>query len=63
MGKLRTCDRRCHAAKKPACVCWCGGKFHGAQAEAARREIQKRFGILPRQSQEYESMLKGEWLF
>jgi hypothetical protein len=44
MGKIRTCDKRCHDAKKPECDCWCGGKFHGARGEAARQEFRDRYG-------------------
>ena len=37
MGKVRTCDQRCHGAKQPACDCWCGGKFHGAAGERRKQ--------------------------
>lgn len=47
MGKVRTCDKRCHNAEKPACDCWCGGKFHGAGGEAAREEFRQKYGREP----------------
>lgn len=28
-GRRRVCNGSCHHAKKPACLCICGGKFHG----------------------------------
>ena len=36
MGDVKTCDYRCHRAKKPRCECWCGGAFHGAQGAQNR---------------------------
>ena len=33
-GWRRRCDAKCHRARLPACVCICGGRFHGAGAQA-----------------------------
>lgn len=43
MGTVRTCDTRCHNAKRAACVCWCGGVFHGGAAEPARQAFRETF--------------------
>jgi len=32
-GSSRLCDARCYNAKKPLCVCICGGANHGAGLE------------------------------
>lgn len=34
-GWRRRCDARCHEARRPRCVCICGGRFHGAGQQAA----------------------------
>lgn len=28
-GEVRRCDATCHSAKRPRCVCICGGRYHG----------------------------------
>jgi hypothetical protein len=28
-GRARSCDAKCHRAKRPSCHCICGGKYHG----------------------------------
>lgn len=51
----RRCDATCHNAKKPDCVCCCGGRYHGkgemAQEQLTRdwlgdnwREMRQRLG-------------------
>ncbi len=40
MGKVRRCDKRCHAAKGTRCRCWCGGAFHGSAGAANRQTLQ-----------------------
>lgn len=32
--RTRRCDGTCHNAKKPKCTCICGGRYHGAGANA-----------------------------
>jgi hypothetical protein len=43
-GKTRVCGKPCHTAKKPACVCWCAGMFHGAAGAEAREAFQEAYG-------------------
>ena len=45
MGKVRTCDSRCHNAKRPFCDCWCGGTFHGEKGAGARTVFRGALGI------------------
>ncbi len=39
----RRCDSTCHGAKKPACACICGGRYHGKGDEGAREQITQDF--------------------
>lgn len=47
MGDLRSCDGRCHQAKKEQCSCWCGGVFHGARGQEARDAFRETFNAAP----------------
>lgn len=41
-GTHRRCDASCHGAKRPACACICGGRYHGAgSSEAAQAQLTK----------------------
>ena len=40
-GWRRRCDGRCHKARRPACVCVCGGRFYGAGPEAAEEAFRE----------------------
>lgn len=33
----RRCDAKCHNATEPDCDCVCGGRYHGAGAQAQQR--------------------------
>lgn len=35
----RRCDGTCHKAKKKACKCICGGRFHGCGGSDKAREL------------------------
>lgn len=57
MGDVRTCGKPCHNARRPTCVCWCCGMFHGEAGREARDAFVDAFGCLnedpspaPRQS-------------
>lgn len=40
--EARRCDAKCHAAKKPACDCVCGGRYHGCgNSKVAQEHLQK----------------------
>lgn len=48
-GRTRTCSARCYNARKPKCVCICGGANHGIglqkaveNAEQTAQEIAQR---------------------
>ncbi len=45
MGTIRTCDKRCHTAKRAQCDCWCKGFFHGSAGETNRAELRTRFNL------------------
>lgn len=45
MGKVRTCDSRCHNAKGARCDCWCGGTFHGEKGAGARAVFRDALGV------------------
>jgi len=40
MGRVRSCDERCHKAKRVRCYCWCHGWFHGVQGDPAREAFR-----------------------
>lgn len=42
-GTHRRCDATCHNAKKPKCVCICGGRYHGkgSNSPALKEEVRK----------------------
>ena len=41
-GVTRRCDASCHRARKPRCVCICGGRYHGAGSSAqAQQKLTK----------------------
>lgn len=48
MGRVRICGARCHGARKPKCVCWCGGLFHGQRGQRAREVFAEEFGAEPK---------------
>lgn len=38
----RRCDSSCHTAKRPACRCICGGRYHGlGSSNAAQEQLTK----------------------
>jgi hypothetical protein len=39
MGKVRSCNDRCHSAKHARCLCWCGGAFHGSGGVVNRQTL------------------------
>lgn len=41
MGRVRRCDSRCHNAKGPRCLCWCGGKFHSTAGLVNREALRQ----------------------
>lgn len=52
-SRHRRCDKRCHAAKRRRCGCWCGGLFHGAAGESARVAFVNAYGApIPAESPE-----------
>jgi len=66
MGKVRTCDRRCHNAKRRLCYCWCGGTFHGERGAGARGVFREALGIPERHEVFYDpdhQPLLGEGVF
>lgn len=34
----RRCDATCHTAKRPACSCVCGGRYHGIGSSSAAQQ-------------------------
>lgn len=40
----RRCDGTCHGARKPACSCICGGRYHGKGAQAQELLTQDCLG-------------------
>lgn len=53
MGRQRRCDWRCHTAKGPRCLCWCGGHFHGSAGAINRDALHK--GLVDIQEHGFES--------
>jgi len=52
-SKHRRCDKRCHAAQRVRCGCWCGGLFHGERGAAAREAFVQAYGApIPAESPE-----------
>ena len=43
MSSVRHCDARCHDARGVTCACWCGGLFHGPNAEPARAAFRREY--------------------
>ncbi len=41
---VRRCDSTCHHAKKPRCVCICGGRYHGKGESAQACLTRDWFG-------------------
>ena len=41
-GVVRRCDARCYNARRPKCVCICGGVNHGAGLEKAVENIRQK---------------------
>ena len=65
MGHVKTCDGRCHNAKKPRCHCWCAGVFHGAAGEHAREAFRRALGRseLPATHEEFKDAVAQTMLF
>lgn len=41
-GSNQRCDATCHRARKPKCVCICGGRYHGrGSSEAAQQQLTR----------------------
>lgn len=38
----RRCDGTCHTAKRPKCVCVCGGRYHGVGSTTTAQEMLTR---------------------
>jgi hypothetical protein len=45
VGKVRVCGQTCHTARRPRCLCWCGGVFHGAHGVEAREAFRREFKV------------------
>jgi len=42
-GKKRSCNASCHNAKRPKCVCICGGRYHGAARDGTLGQKVEEF--------------------
>ena len=62
-GERRSCNATCHNAKKPKCVCVCGGCYHGAAQDGTLSQKVEQFQKQILEELQKASPAEGELVF